>query len=181
MRELRLDSFVAALAEEGRVVLVQRDGVLLLLEGVLADAIGGVREGFLVEGLQGGVGVEGAFEVGDAGLGGGEGGGELGGCWGLVWVVGCTYTSLAEGFWGRGIEMDCGRRRNHSYPLHLHLAVHLPWLLVMFLHSALPSALPCSALLAAVTTLLYFAVTILIGSPCSASRSAYLSSGLLKA
>ena len=79
-------------------MLVKRDGVLLLLEGVLADAIGGVGEGFLVEGLQGGVGVEGAFEMGDAGLGGGEGGGELGGCWGLVGVVGWTCTSLAEMF-----------------------------------------------------------------------------------
>ena len=75
VRELGFNSFVPALAEEGRIVLVQRDGVLLLLEGVLADAIGGVGEGFFVEGLQGGVGVEGAFEVGDAGLGGGEGGG----------------------------------------------------------------------------------------------------------
>lgn len=70
----------------------------MLLEGVLADAIGGVGEGFFVEGLQGGVGVEGAFEVGDAGLGGGEGVGELGGCWGLVWVVGWTYSSSAEMF-----------------------------------------------------------------------------------
>lgn len=79
-------------------MLVERDGVLLLLVSVLADAIGGVGEGFFVEGLQGGVGVEGAFEVGDAGLGGGEGVGELGGCWGLVWVVGWTYSSSAEMF-----------------------------------------------------------------------------------
>lgn len=79
-------------------MLVERDGVLLLLEGVLADAIGGVGEGFFVEGLECGVGVEGAFEVGDAGVGGGEGGGELGGCWGLVWVVCCTCTLSTERF-----------------------------------------------------------------------------------
>ena len=77
---------------------MERDGVLLLLVSVLADAIGGVGEGFFVEGLQGGVGVEGAFEVGDAGLGGGEGGGELGGCWGLIWVVGCRHTSSVGKF-----------------------------------------------------------------------------------
>jgi hypothetical protein len=88
MRQLRLDQFTARLREEGGVVLVQGDDVRLLLEAVLSDALGGVGEGFFVEGLESEVVGVGAFEGVEAGGGLGEGGLELGYCWELVFFFG---------------------------------------------------------------------------------------------
>jgi hypothetical protein len=78
VRELGLDGLAAGLGQLVRVVLVQRDGVFLLLEAVLPDPLRRFRQRFFVELLEAGLFLVGAFEGGDAGVGCREGRLELG-------------------------------------------------------------------------------------------------------